>query len=360
MLSLRAKKVQRGTTVELILVLGLIGALAAAAFFASKAYRSSGALRAAHEAGDRALEASRQADEASADLGRQVAALQEQVQQLSRYQTVLDAEAAAAAVRAQSESWAAQARAQAEASAVVAADEARAAAARIMAEARAASNAATVAAAAEAARIVAEATRRAEETAGVALDATLDARRLEQTAQAMKNAIEGYGDRYVVPTTGLLDDLAEEFGVAEGGQRLKAARDRVRAMIKLGTAATCDDVEAERRTTAIAFVLDAFNGKIDTILSDVRRDNLGTLQQKIRDAFTLVNHNGRAFRDARILRGYLDARLDELRWAVIVNELKAKERGEQKPIKDDTTWAPQQTLAEAALSEEREPAEATA
>ncbi|UQA61385.1 DUF4041 domain-containing protein [Polyangium aurulentum] len=136
-----------------------------------------------------------------------------------------------------------------------------------------------------------------------------DSKRLEQTVQAMKNVIEGYGDRYVMPTAGLLDYLAEEFGFAEAGQRLKAAREKVRNMIKQGTAATCDYVEANRQTTAIEFVLDAFNGKTDAILADVRHDNHGTLQQKIRDAFTLVNHNGRAFRDARILPDYLEARL---------------------------------------------------
>jgi len=58
------------------------------------------------------------------------------------------------------------------------------------------------------------------------------------------------------------------------------------------------------------------------------------LQQKIRDAFTLVNHNGRAFRDARILSEYLDARLEELRWAVVAQELKLKEREEQRLMKE--------------------------
>ncbi|UQA63639.1 DUF4041 domain-containing protein [Polyangium aurulentum] len=186
----------------------------------------------------------------------------------------------------------------------------------------------------DAARIIAEANRRAEEIAAGALEAMRDSKRLEQTAQAMKNVIEGYGNRYVMPTAGLLDDLAEEFGFAEAGKRLKAAREVVRLMIKDGGAATCDYVEANRRTAAIEFVIDAFNGKVDTILADVRHDNHGTLQQKIRDAFTLVNHNGRAFRDARILPEFLEARLEELRWAVVVQELKLKEREEQRLIKE--------------------------
>jgi len=393
--------------VEIVLVIFLIVAVAAAAFFAWKAHQSGRALRDTNEASQRASEASRQAHETNANLGRHVEILQEQVQRLNRYQTVVDAEATANALRTQTEAWAAQLRRQTELSVAQLSAEAQAAAARVTADAsaqatqaqaaahatttrasaeaarvvadanqrteawaaqyraqteawatqvttttrrdaerltadaraqtaqaQAAANATTARAAAEATRIVDEATRRAEETAGAALAATRDAKRLEKTAQAMKNVIEGYGDRYVVPTAGLLDDLAEEFGFAEGGQRLKSARERVRGMIQQGTAATCDYVEANRRTTAIEFVLDAFNGKTDTVLADVRHDNFGTLQQKIRDAFALVNHNGRAFRDARIHPEYLDARLDELRWAVVVNELKVKEREQQRQIKE--------------------------
>ena len=66
----------------------------------------------------------------------------------------------------------------------------------------------------------------------------------------------------------------------------------------------------------------------------MKDDNFGTLERKVRDAFTLVNHNGKAFRDARITGEYLEARLDELRWAVVATELKAREREEQRVIKE--------------------------
>lgn len=186
----------------------------------------------------------------------------------------------------------------------------------------------------DARRLVEAAQKDAQQIAGDALAAKANAERYEKTAAAMRNVIEGYGDRYVVPTTGLLDELAEEFGFAEAGQRLKAARQNTRAMIAAETAATCDYVEANRRTTAIAFVLDAFNGKVDTVLADVRDDNYGTLAKKIEDAYLLVNNHGMAFRNARVRQEYLAARLDELRWAVVAQELKAKEREEQRQIKE--------------------------
>lgn len=187
---------------------------------------------------------------------------------------------------------------------------------------------------AEAQRIVDNAHKQAHEIAGSALEAVQDAERFERVAKAMKNLIDGYGDQYVIPSHSLLDDLAKEYGFSEAGNELKNARDRTRQMVKNNTAATCDYVELNRRETAIRFVVDAFNGKVDSILSRVKDDNVGTLQQEIRDAFSLVNHNGAAFRSARILPAYLEARLTELRWAATVQELKLRDREEQRRIKE--------------------------
>ena len=105
-------------------------------------------------------------------------------------------------------------------------------------------------------------------------------------------------------------------------------------MVEAGEAATCEYVDEERRATAIRFIIDAFNGRVDAILSRTREDNFGTLQQEIRDAFSLVNLNGQAFRACQIAPTYLDARLEELRYAVIVQELKRKERDEQRRIQE--------------------------
>jgi hypothetical protein len=290
---------------------------------------------------------------------QQSAGLEQQVRSLARYQVIVDAEAHAASVVST---------AQAQVSRTVVDAEQRAASAisiaqqhaealienanetrrRAMADAettslnsaaqsqaaKAQAEAAMSGAQAEAARIVEAAHKRAEAIAGDAYAAMEKANLLESTAAAMKNIIEGYGDRYVVPTHSALDDLAEHFGFAEAGQRLKLSRERVREMIKKGTAATCDYAEMNRRATAIEFVLDAFNGKVDTILADVRDDNYGTLTQKIKDAFSVVNHNGAAFRNARITPEYLEARLDELRWAVAASELKEKEKEEQRALRE--------------------------
>ncbi len=183
-------------------------------------------------------------------------------------------------------------------------------------------------------QIISDAKSRAEEIAGEALSAKGKAEQYEQAAKAMKHVIDGYGDEYVIPSRSVLDELAEYFGFQEAGQALSKARKHTVALIKSGLAADCDYVEMHRKNYAIRFVLDAFNGKVDTALTKVKQSNVGKLKQEILDAYNLVNHNGSAFRNARIRKQYLDSRLDELHWASVVLQLQLDEREEQRRIKE--------------------------
>jgi chromosome segregation ATPase len=187
---------------------------------------------------------------------------------------------------------------------------------------------------AQAEAIIQRANEQAKEIAGDALIAVQQAKQLTETAKAMRNIIEGYGHAYIVPSYSVLDNLAEEFGFAEAGLKLKEARENTRSMVKIGRAAACDYAEANRKTTAIRFVADAFNGKVDSILSRIKGDNIGKLEREIRDAFALVNTNGAAFRNARITDEYLASRLEELRWGVTANLLKEQAREEQRQLRE--------------------------
>jgi chromosome segregation ATPase len=192
-----------------------------------------------------------------------------------------------------------------------------------------------VAAATErAADIVAKAETQAKKIAGDAYELKSQVAAMEKTLKAIRNQIEGYGDEYIVPAHSLLDDLADEVGYKEAGQKLKAARDRTREMVRNEAAASCDYAEEKRRQTAIKFVVDAFNGKVDSALSLVKHDNAGKLSQEIWDAFTVVNMHGEAFKNARITPEYLKARLDELKWAATAQELKRQEAEEQRQIRE--------------------------
>lgn len=182
--------------------------------------------------------------------------------------------------------------------------------------------------------IIQKAKQDAEQIAGDAYVALQKADSLQKTLQAMEGAVKGYGDAYIVPTYSLLDDLADEFSHTDAGNNLRRAREHTRQMVLNRTAASCDYVEPARRETAISFVTDAFNGKVDSVLSRVKSDNVGKLEQEIRGAFQLVNHSGAAFRNARVTDAYLDARLDELRWAATAKALQDKEREEQRQLRE--------------------------
>jgi hypothetical protein len=244
-----------------------------------------------------------------------LSSLRSQVSALEKYSPIIDVEAHVARLRASGE------------------DE-RSAAAQAAKDRIAQGELKLARAAQEADVIIADAKRRALEIAGDALQAKDRADHYEQTARAMKNIIEGYGDQYIIPTYQLLDELAEELAHTDAGQKLKESRDHTRTMVKMNRAALCDYVEAERRITAIRFVTDAFNGRVDAILSRSKADNHGTLAQQIKDAYNLTNLNGAAFRNARITPEYLQSRLDELRWGTVVMELREQEREEQRSIKE--------------------------
>lgn len=186
----------------------------------------------------------------------------------------------------------------------------------------------------KAAEIVEKADADAKKIAGDAYTALREREHLDQSIRAIRNLVEGYGDKYVVPTRSIIDDLAAGYGHTDAGKRLELARMRSSKMVTEGQAADCDYVETNRRETAVRFVVDAFNGRVDALLTEAESENIGTLEQRIRDAFQIVNLNGEAFRNARILPAYLDARLDELRWAVATYELRQREREEQRRIKE--------------------------
>jgi hypothetical protein len=329
----------------LLAVIALIAVLGASGFLLVMWWQERTAFRRLdqeHEAHRAASEATQKA------LQTEMAKLRTQVSRLAKWTVVADADEKAQELLSQARAVLAQAEADAgiltenaERQYAAKLEAAQAEAAQTTSEARAKAKALTTEAQAalataadRAAAIIADANRKAEEIAGKAFDVVRNADLYEHTVRAMRNKIQGYGDEYLVPAESLLDELAEEFGHKDAGQQLKIAREHTRALVKTGQASKCDYVEANRREGAERFVLDAFNGKVDSILSRARHDNYGKLEQEIKDAFTLVNYGGKAFREARITDQYLAARLAELKWASVAQELKREEQEEQRRIRE--------------------------
>ena len=84
----------------------------------------------------------------------------------------------------------------------------------------------------EAKRIMDTAEAKAKEIAGDAYEAMNKAEEYKSLAASLKNIVNGYGDQWIKPTFTLLDQLAEDFGYAEAGQRLKAAQENSLRMVK--------------------------------------------------------------------------------------------------------------------------------
>ena len=179
--------------------------------------------------------------------------------ELAKYRPIMDVEAYARRSREEADAYSARTRTQT--------DQEVASLLRSSAEHERKTNEILGEAQQQGAAIIATASRRAQQIAGEALEAKANAAKLADTVQAMRNIIDGYGDLYLVPTPDLLDELAQEVGFSEPGKKLKEARDQVRMMIKTRNAATCNEMNPNRRLLAIHFVLDAFNGKADSILS---------------------------------------------------------------------------------------------
>ena len=286
------------------------------------------------------------ADAAKTDCERQ--ALKTQVDDLSRFQSVSDAESEAARIKAEAQAEAERLTSVAAESADILKANSQKQAEDLLADAKSQQQSAREKLAAadaeanrklddanlEARRIISDARVKAEEIAGEAYQVKNSVDELRQTETALRNSIKGYGDEWLKPTYSLLDELADEFSYDDAGRKLKDARSASARMVRIKIAATCDYVEQNRQQTAINFVVDAFNGKVDSILSKTKHDNYGKLEQQIRDAYSMVNYNGKAFRNARIQPEYLEARLQELKWAVVVMELRKKEQEEQRQIRE--------------------------
>lgn len=157
---------------------------------------------------------------------------------------------------------------------------------------------------------------------------------LKKIVQALENKIKGYGDEYLIPNQTILNDLIEGYDHVDAVQHLKSIREKVKLAIKENRVAECDYVEDNRKNTAIAFITNAFNGKADAHLARVRHDNVGKIVEAVKEDYLLLNNYGQAFRNARITTDYLNLRLEEIKWAALVQEFKVREREEQREIRE--------------------------
>ena len=186
----------------------------------------------------------------------------------------------------------------------------------------------------QAAKILDDAKIEAKSIAGEAYQIKEQADHYTAIAKALENKVHGYGNEYIIPGRSLIEELAEEYSYSDAANDFKGVESQMNYMIKNRTAALCDYVETNRRNTAEDFIVDAFNGKMATIVSKVKSDNYGVLKQQLTDARTLVEYNGQAFRNARVSDEYFKLALEKLRLATVLYEMKERDKEEQRAIRE--------------------------
>ena len=80
-------------------------------------------------------------------------------------------------------------------------------------------------------------------------------------------------------------------------------------------------MDEHRRLSMMVLVSQLFNTKADFYLQRVSKDNLGLLIQALQDDFILINHYGAAFGHTQIQESYLALRLEELKFAALLENL---------------------------------------
>ena len=162
-----------------------------------------------------------------------------------------------------------------------------------------------------------------------------DLKHAEELLIATRNITEGYGNEYLVPKEALFDQMADQYGHEKAGVMLKEARDITRKMIRDGSSASSEIIDPHQNEAAKDFIVDAFNGRVEGILAKAKRltENYGVLRQQIIDSHNVVNESGRHVGTA-ITEQFLKARLEELKWAVKVQEIIEEEKEEQRILKD--------------------------
>lgn len=186
----------------------------------------------------------------------------------------------------------------------------------------------------EADEIMAKATQMEELAKQKTEQAEARANQMYQYIVANENIAKGYGDKYLIPSNALLDSLADEYSFAQAGQDLKNARTITKDLVKKGKVISGLTGNKDFKKAVSAIAMDAFNGRADSILASVKHDNFGTLNQKLLDAFALVNQKLHAAFNAEITSQYLNARANELRCACIAMELREKDKEEQRELRE--------------------------
>ena len=147
--------------------------------------------------------------------------------------------------------------------------------------------------------------------------------------QALERKIRGDQQQYFFPHPRLLEQLIDGYSEADAARHLQAVRSRIQAANASGQVAECHYVDESRCLAFSALVTLAFNSKADLYLAQLDGANLGQLLQALQDDYQLINFHGNHFSHSHIHESYLNLRLEELKFAALLQAAKAHSVQEQ-------------------------------
>lgn len=146
--------------------------------------------------------------------------------------------------------------------------------------------------------------------------------RLQEVLSALEHKIQAKRFGLQLPATQVLEQLIEGYSETDAVRHLRNIRDRIQQAVETQQVASCNYVDDNRRRSTIEILSLVFNCKADLYLSQLNIENLGEMLQALKDDYVLLNYTGQALSQATIRESYLDLRLEELKFATLLLQLK--------------------------------------
>ncbi|WP_179993179.1 MULTISPECIES: DUF4041 domain-containing protein [unclassified Acinetobacter] len=156
--------------------------------------------------------------------------------------------------------------------------------------------------------------------------------RLQEVVEALEHKIKGYQHGFDLPVTQLLDQLISGYNDTDAARHLLAIRTQIEQAKEQQQVASCNYVDEDRRKSTIAILSLAFNSRAELYLSQLNTHNLGEMLQSLKDDYRLMNYKGQSLSQAMIQESYLNLRLEELKFATILLELRQNQVSEPSAV----------------------------
>ena len=156
--------------------------------------------------------------------------------------------------------------------------------------------------------------------------------RLQEVVEALEHKIKGYQHGFDLPVTQLLDQLISGYNDTDAARHLLTIRTQIEQAKEQQQVASCNYVDEDRRKSTIAILSLAFNSRAEFYLSQLKTHNLGEMLQSLKDDYRLMNYKGQSLSQAMIQESYLNLRLEELKFAAVLLQLRQNQESEPSAV----------------------------